>query len=365
MTTTTSRTFPWQRSLVWLVVVGVAVALPQFLSSTYVDRLSSTFYMAIAALGVSLLTGFNGQISLGHGAFLGVGAYVTLILTVDYGFSYFAAGVVAVAFAFVVGILIGLPALRITGVYLALVTLALATLFPPLVTKVGELTGGNVGRTLIPREGFGDWETLQEVGRRPFLRESGFRAPDWTGLADDQWRYYIFLGLVIITFVLVHNLVHSRVGRALVAIRDNETAASVTGINVSLFKVLTFGVSAGFAAVGGWMYAVLNNSVSPTAFTLVLSITILVASILGGANSVLGALIGSLLITGVRESVPAESQRFTQVVFGGVLIVIMLVAPGGIVGIYRRIEARVRRRKATKLAAAQAAAEATTSGGMT
>lgn len=354
-TSTPARRFPWQKSIVWALAAVIALVLPQLLASGDVNRLGEVMYIAVAALALSLLTGYNGQISLGHGAFLGMGAYITVILTVDYNFSYLAAGIVAVVFTFIVGLIVGLPALRITGVYLALVTLALAMLFPQVVIRLGDFTGATVGRTLVPREGYGDWERMDEVGRRVFLRTEGFRAPEWTGLADDQWRYYVFLVLAVAVFVLVRNLVNSRVGRGLVAIRDNETAADVAGIPVAKYKVLTFGLSASIAAIAGWMFAVLNSAVAPTSFTIVLSITLLVASVLGGANSILGAVIGAAIIVGLREAVPADSQRYTQVIFGLVLIVIMLVAPGGVVGIYRKAEARIRRSSAQRKAVAAGA----------
>jgi branched-chain amino acid transport system permease protein len=274
-----------------------------------------------------------------------------MILTVDYNMSYALAGIIAVVFAFVVGLVIGLPALRITGIYLALVTLALATLFPQVVIRLGDITGASVGRTLVPREGYGDYARLEEVGRRRFLATEGFRAPEWTGLADDQWRYYVFLAIAVVVFLLVRNLVGSRVGRGLVAIRDNETAAEVAGVPTSRYKVLTFGVSAGIAAVGGWMFAVLNDGVSPTSFTIVLSITLLVAAVLGGVNSIIGPVIGAGFIVILRESIPAESQRYTNVIFGLALIVLMLVAPGGIVGLYRKYSARWRARRAASAAA--------------
>lgn len=336
----------WQRALVWAVLAVVAVVAPQTLGETTVNLLNEVIYVAVAALGLALLTGFNGQISLGHGAFLGMGAYLTIILTVDYGFSYAAALVVSILFTFVVGMAVGLPALRITGIYLALVTLALATLFPQVVVRLGEVTGSTVGRTLVPRQGYGDFARLEDVGRRRFLFTEGFRAPDWTGLADDQWTYYVFLVIAVVVFVLVRNLVNSRVGRGLVAIRDNETAAEVAGVHVSRYKVLTFGISAAVASVGGWMFAVLNNGVAPTSFTIVLSVTLLVAAVLGGVNSIVGPAIGAVLIVFVREAVPSDAQRFTNVTLGLVLIVIMLVAPGGIVGIYRRTRARVMARRA-------------------
>ena len=126
---------------------------------------------------------------------------------------------------------------------------------------------------------------------------------------------------------------------------------TVAGVDVSRYKVVTFGLSASIAAVGGWMFAVLNNQVSPTSFTIALSITLLVAAVLGGANSIIGPVIGAFIIVYLREAIPAENQRYSQVIFGFVLIIIMLVAPGGIVGVYRKTQARMRRSRAQRAAA--------------
>jgi branched-chain amino acid transport system permease protein len=350
------------RWAVWAALAVVALVAPQQLDATYVNRLSTVIYTAVAALGLALLTGFNGQISLGHGAFLGIGAYTTMILTVDYDVPYAGALAAAMALTFVVGVVVGLPALRITGVYLALVTLALATLFPQILIRFGALTGGGSGRGLLPRDGYGDSDLLAELGTRRYLGQAGFRAPEWTGLADDQFRYYVFLALAVLCFVMVRNLTRTRVGRSLVAIRDNETAAEVAGVDVSRTKVLTFGISAALAGLGGWMFAVLNSQVTPGSFAIALSITLLVAAVLGGAASIVGPALGALLIVGVQEAVPKDSQRYSQVVFGVVLIVVMLVAPGGIVGIYRRATASLARRRAARSAGVQVGGAAGTSG---
>ncbi len=345
-----SESIDWRRALVIVAFAIAAIVAPQVLGVSDVNLLSEIIYLSTAALALALITGFNGQISLGHGAFVGMGAYITMILTVDYNVSYVAAGLISLGAAFVVGLIIGLPALRITGVYLALVTLALATLFPQIVNRLGDITGGSVGRRLVPREGYGDWDRLQEVGRRRFLSTEGFRAPDWTGLANDQWRYYVFLAIAVVVFVLVRNLTRSRVGRGLVAIRDNETAAEVAGVPIAKYKVLTFGISAAIASVAGWMFAVLNNDVSPTSFTIVLSITLLVAAVLGGANSIIGPIIGAVVIIGLREAVPAGSQQYTNVIFGIALIVLILAAPGGVVGIYRKNQFKRKQRQAVRAA---------------
>ena len=140
----------WSRAVPWALLVISAAVAPLVLAESQENRLSEIVYVSVAALALALLTGFNGQISLGHGAFVGMGAYVTMILTVDFGVSYAAAGLVAVVFTFTVGLVVGLPALRITGIYLAMVTLALAALFPQVVVRLGDITGSTVGRGLDP-----------------------------------------------------------------------------------------------------------------------------------------------------------------------------------------------------------------------
>jgi branched-chain amino acid transport system permease protein len=334
------------RWLLWAVVAVVVVLLPRQLAATDVNLANEIMWTAVAALALALLTGFNGQISLGHGAFVGLGAYITVIGTVDYDLPYWGAMLLSIVVAFVVGVIVGLPALRITGIYLALVTLGLAVLFPQIAVRLGAITGGGTGRGLQPRPGFGDDELLQEVGPRRYLGQAGFRAPEWTGLEDDQWVFYVFAALTLVVFLLVRNLTRSRVGRGLVAIRDNQTAAEVAGVNVDRYKVVTFGISASIGSIAGWMFAVKNSSVAPTSFAIALSITLLVAAVLGGAASIIGPLLGAAAIVLVREAVPADRQRFSQVILGAVLIIVMLVAPGGIVGIYRQVSASIRRRRA-------------------
>jgi len=205
----------------------------------------------IAALGLNLLTGYNGQISVGHGAFFGAGAYTTAILVADHGWPHFATLGVAAVIAFALGVLVGLPALRIKGLYLALVTLALATVFPLVITRFSSVTGGTQGKR-VPR----------------------FRAPAWTGLADDQWKYYVLLAFAVVSFVLVRNLIKSRVGRALIATRDNETAAEVLGVNLSVYKVVTFGVSAMLAGIAGSLSVFNDPFVNAEKYNLSLSITL-------------------------------------------------------------------------------------------
>lgn len=313
--------------LVVIVVVGaVLLLIPQQFAAFQVSRFNTVICFAIATLGLNLLTGFNGQISVGHGAFFGIGAYTSVILIVDHDWPHFATIVAAAALTFVVGLLVGLPALRIQGLYLALVTLALATLFPLLITRFSDLTGGSQGKTVPIRQ--------------------RFEAPEWSGLKDDQWKYYVFLAFAVVAYVLVRNLVHSRAGRAIIAIRDNETAAATLGVHTAAYKVTVFGVSAMLAGIGGALFSFETSFVSSEQFNINLSITLLVAVVIGGTATIVGPAIGAYLVVFIPVWL-ADSDanpQLSPVLFGGLLILLMIVAPGGVLGLARQVIGWVRRR---------------------
>lgn len=307
---------------VTVVVGAILLYLPMYFPRFRVEgQFNVIITYALAALGLNLLTGYNGQISVGHGAFFGVGAYTTAILVTDHGWSHYATLGAAAVIAFVLGVLVGLPALRIRGLYLALVTLALATVFPLVITRFSSVTGGSQGMR-VPR----------------------FRAPDWTGLKDDQWKYYVLLAFTVVAFVLVRNLIKSRVGRALIATRDNETAAEVLGVNLSVYKVLTFGVSAMLAGLAGSLSVFNDPFVNAEKYNINLSITLLVAVVVGGAATIFGPAFGAFFVVMLPVWLPKNYPELSPVLFGGVLIVLMVVAPGGFLGLVRQVNGWIHRR---------------------
>lgn len=326
------------------VLVVVVLALPQVLDAFWTRRITLWIPLALAALGLNLLTGYNGQISVGHGALYGVGAYSTALILNEWKWPQLAAIAASAVICFVAGVAVGLPALRIKGLYLALVTLAVATLFPQVLEQFSGTTGGSAGLAI----------TNQEMNRRGVLADRAIRveAPTWTGLADDQWAYYVFLAVAALCFLVVRNLVRSRVGRSMIAIRDNEVAAEVSGVNVAIVKVLTFGVSAALAGVGGAIFAILQARVSSGSFTLVASLYFLVAVVVGGSASIAGPAIGAVAIglfqdvvtPALPESVTPwdlNAKAATPLILGTMLILLMLAAPGGIVGSARQLRARL------------------------
>jgi len=304
------------RVVVTVAVGAVLLYLPQYFPAFRVGQFNIVICYAIAALGLNLLTGYNGQISIGHGAFFGVGAYTTAILVADHGWSHFATLGAAAVIAFVLGVLVGIPALRIRGLYLALVTLALATVFPQIIKRFSDVTGGAQG-----------------------MRVPKFRAPEWTDLKDDQWKYYVLLTFAVVSFVLVRNLVRSRVGRALIATRDNETAAEVLGVNLAFYKVITFGVSAMLAGIAGSLSVFNDPFVSADKYGINLSIILLVAVVVGGAATIFGPAFGAFFVVFLPDWLPQKYPQLSPVLFGAVLILLMMVAPGGFLGLVRQITA--------------------------
>lgn len=299
--------------VVWIVVVGVAAWLPQYFDAITVKLLIKVMCLAFAAIGLNLLTGYSGLISLGHGAFFGTGAYVTAILVAKHGWPHFGALVASAAVTFVVGVALGIPTLRIKGTYLALVTLAVATMFPQVIKRFSSATGGTTG-----------------------LRVPKVKAPEWTGLANDQWQYYVVLVLLIVTFVAVRNIIDSRVGRALIASRDNEVAAETMGVNLALYRVVTFGFSSMLAGIGGALLVWKDNFVDPGQYGIGLSITLLVAVVVGGGATLLGPPIGAFFVTFLPEWSPRDRPELSPVIFGASLVLLMIVARDGIVGVVRR-----------------------------
>jgi branched-chain amino acid transport system permease protein len=300
----------------------VALALPFAVKSFLVFQLTLALTYALAILGLNLLTGFNGQFSLGHGAFVGIGAYTAAILMEQAGTPYYwtlpAAGVVC----FAVGFLFGLPALRLQGNYLALATFALAIALPQLLksTPLEPWTGGVQGIVIIKPD-----------------------APFDLPLTADQWLYLFTVAVAIVMYAAAINLVHSRTGRAIMAIRDNPIAASAMGVNVALYKTLTFGVSALYTGVAGALGAIAVQFVAPDSFTFGLSIALFVGLVIGGVGSILGTLFAGLFVLFVPNIAEGISKGLAQAVYGTILIVVIFVMPAGAAGLVRLVVARISR----------------------
>jgi branched-chain amino acid transport system permease protein len=308
-----------------LALVAAAAVLP-FLAQNYVVfQLTMVMIYAVAVLGLNILTGFNGQISLGHGAFYACGAYCAAILMDRFGLPYWATVPLAGGVCFVFGLLLGFPALRLGGIYLALATFALAAAFPQLLKFSGleEWTGGSNGILLDKPE--------SPVSFDVFGVQFG----------QDHWLYFLALAVMLFMFWLAANLMRGRVGRALIAIRDHPTAAAAMGINLPVFKTLTFGISAGFTGIAGAMAGIAVAFVSPDSFTAFLSITLLVGVVFGGLASIRGAVFGALFIMFVPNMAEQISKSAPSVIYGIFLIGFMYLMPTGVAGLIKKMLARV------------------------
>ena len=308
------------------VVLVIACALPFLLGNYRVFQLTLAWAYAIALLGLNMLTGYNGQISLGHGAFYAIGAYVAAILMDKFGLPYWATIPVAGAACLVVGFLFGLPALRLEGLYLAVATLALAVATPQILKhkSIEHWTGGVQGIVIIKPD-----------------------APAWLPikLSQDQWLYFFALFWVVVLFVIAWNLLRGRVGRAMVAIRDQPVAAQVMGVNTALYKSLTFGVSAMYTGVAGALGAIAVQFVAPDSFGLFLSLSLLIGIVVGGLASISGAIFGALFIQFVPNFADQISKAAPWAIYGVVLILFMYLMPTGVAGFVRLVGARLRRRR--------------------
>jgi branched-chain amino acid transport system permease protein len=338
MNTNLDRKWVWIGGAVLLVALCV---LPFLVKNFRVFQFNMVMIYAIAVLGLNILTGYNGQISLGHGAFYAIGAYVAAILMSKLGVPYWATLPVAALVCFVFGYLMGFPALRLGGHYLALATFALALAIPQLLKykHIEGLTGGVMGIVLDKPE--------------PPFEMSLFGQP----LSPDRWLYFFILIVTALMFLIAWRLLRGRVGRALVAIRDHPIAAAAMGINLPVFKSLTFGVSAAFTGVAGALGAVAVAFVSPDSFTVFLSITLLVGVVVGGLASIHGAIFGAIFIQFVPNVADEISKSAPWAIYGIFLIVLMYVMPTGAAGLIDRIIARLRpARPATRSDAAAAVA---------
>jgi branched-chain amino acid transport system permease protein len=308
----------------WIVagVLLVAAVLPFVVQSFVVFQLTEVMIYGLAILGLNLLTGFNGQFSLGHGAFYGLGAYVTAILMHQYGIAYYWTLPVAGGICFVVGFLFGLPALRLQGLYLALATFALAVALPQLLKFHGleSWTGGVQGIVVDQPD-----------------------APSFLPINADQWLYYFTLGVLLVMFAGAANLVKSRTGRAIMAIRDHPIAAAAMGINAPLYKTLTFGVSALYTGVAGALGALVAQFVAPDSFTLFLSIYFLVGLIIGGMGSLPGCLFGGLFVLYVPNIAQSVSRGLAGAVYGVIMLLVIFVMPSGAAGFTRLAFAHISR----------------------
>ena len=304
------------------LLLAAACALPFVVSNYRVFQFTLALVYAIALLGLNMLTGYNGQISLGHGAFYAIGAYVAAILMDKFGVPYWATVPVAGAVCLVAGFLFGLPALRLEGLYLALATFALGVAMPQLLKYKGfeHWTGGVQGIVINKPD-----------------------PPAWSGLSQDRWLYFVVLACLVVLFVIGWNLLRGRMGRAMVAIRDQPIAAQAMGVNTAMVKSMTFGVSAMYTGIAGALGAIVIQFVAPDSFNIFLSITLVVGVVIGGLASIPGAIYGALFIQFIPNLADDISKAAPWAIYGAFLILFMYVMPTGVAGFVRIVIGRLQR----------------------
>jgi branched-chain amino acid transport system permease protein len=306
-------------SVALLLGAVVIVGLPFVARNFLIFQITMAVIYAMAILGLNLLTGFNGQFSLGHSAFFAIGAYTAAILMEHADVAYYWTLPVAGLICLITGFAFGLPALRLEGIYLALATFALGTAMPQLLkwTPLEPWTGGVQGVVIIKPD-----------------------APFGLPLNSDQWLYFFTVAIAALMYVCAINLVRSRTGRAIVAIRENPIAASAMGINVAMYKSLTFGVSALYTGVAGALGAIAVQFVAPDSFPIVLSIALFVGLVVGGVASIPGTLVGGLFVLFVPNVAEQVSKGLAGAVYGIILIIVIYLMPTGAAGLVRLLAAR-------------------------
>jgi branched-chain amino acid transport system permease protein len=336
------------RAALTVVVLDASLFATYFFSSITNFNLAIGAAMSIVLLGLSFLTGASGQISLGNSAFMGVGALAVAIWANHHASTPIVVTLlIAVVSGALVGLLLGLPATRLRGPYLAGMTLAFAVAFTAIVNSFSSWTGGDAGLQ------------LPTAVTPPNWLSSLFNAQTSVLTVNTMWLADITIVVTGVAFFFMANLFASRTGRAMRLIRDNDVAAELVGVSLPRTRVIAFMVSSAYAALGGALWTLINNSVSPPTYSLALSITILSLVVIGGIGTIPGALIGGLIYaystnviswftvhTGINPQGNLASQ-LPGIIFGGLLILTMLFAPMGIVGAVRRLWAKRRVRSAT------------------
>jgi branched-chain amino acid transport system permease protein len=312
----------------WLGVLFLALAIFPFVAGDYLLYLGNLVgVLLIGALGLNILTGYTGQISLGHAAFMGVGAYVTAIAATRFGAPFWIAVPIGGAAACAAGAVVGIPSLRIKGLYLAIATLSAQVIFEWVFTNWTAVTGGIRGINVAPASLFGfDFDT-------------------------DERTYFLIVSVAAIHAYAAANLFRTRVGRAFVAVRDRDLSAELMGVNLFRTKILAFMISSWYAGIAGGLLVYFTKVVTPETFPLTLSIQFLAIIIVGGLGSIQGAIYGTIFVTLVPEalrSVTQLAQRFSpdamtwfhpmrDILFGAMIVGFLVFEPHGLAEIANRV----------------------------
>lgn len=301
-------------------VIAILLVVAPLVSSPFVNyQLSLIAVYAVAILGLNILMGYTGQVSLGQSAFLGLGAYIAAYgVTHDWPIPLIF--LLCLIIPAVVGMLVALAAARLRGLALAMITIALPIIGVPLARRFDEFTGGSRGTTV-----------------------SWLQAPDWSGLAHDQWRYYVVVIIAVVLFVLGRNLVRGRMGRSFQQVKQNEAVAIAMGISPYRTKVLAFTIASLFGGAAGFLYLSIVQYTSPETMNFFHSINMVAAMVIGGSASIIGTVLGAIYFVLVPVLAGTVNSSRTALISGAILLIVLFVLPGGLVSIPRRIRQLVQR----------------------
>jgi branched-chain amino acid transport system permease protein len=328
------------RAIGYGLVAILVFSIPQFVHGFRIVEFTYVGVYTAAIVGLVILTGITGQISLGQSGFMVIGGYTTMILSVEHGWPQLATIPVAGLIAGIAGFLFGFPALRLSGVYLALATFSLGVIVPSVAVAFSSFTGGTGG-----------------------ILSTGIRSPT-DSLSDNEWLYYVTWACVAILYILAFVFLAGKRGRALRAIRENELAATASGVSLARYKTLAFGVAAAYAGVAGSLFAILQFGVTPGTFLFTLSILLLAGLVIGGPGSLIGAIIGAAFVQYIQSysgdvlgpvvnfaqaiGVPVDDVDKTtpgvpSVVYGVILLLVLFLLPNGAAGLGARIASLTKR----------------------
>jgi len=308
-------------------VAALLCVLPFTLGDYNISLVAQVGVFFVAVLGLNILTGYTGQISIGHGAFMAIGGYTTAVMSRDHDTNLVVTMLMAFAICFVVGLLLGLPALRLSGAYLALATFAFAVAMPSLLKKFSGLTGGGQGLRLLEQA------PLQVTGLSGTVTVFGHST------TQNHFLYYLTWGIGLVAFVIGWLIVRGRLGRTFRAVRDSEVAAASVGIDLARTKTLAFAISGVYAGVAGALFAIQAEIVNPLSFTFLLSILLLVGAVVGGLGSLPGMVVGAFFVEYVPDLSTHVSSKpgVPDFIYGAAIILVMILLPTGAGGLLRRV----------------------------
>ncbi|CCG03456.1 branched-chain amino acid ABC transporter permease [Blastococcus saxobsidens] len=302
------------RAVAGLVVLAIVLVMAPLVSSPYINyQLSTIAVFAVAILGLNIVMGYTGQVSLGQSAFLGLGAYIAAYGVLNdwpVALSLLLCAIIPAA----VGMLVALAAARLRGLALAMITLALPIIGVPLARRFSDFTGGSQGQTVR-------W----------------LEAPGWSGLANDQWRYYVVVVIAVVAFALARNLVRGRVGRSFAIVKENEAVALSMGVSPYRTKVLAFTIASLLGGVSGFMYLGVVQYTSPETLSFFTSINLVAAMVIGGSASIVGTALGSLYYVLVPLLAGQVNSSRTALISGVILLAVLFLLPAGLVSLPRRL----------------------------